>query len=130
MVFIENILPQFNPFLLIAWNSIPTMGFHLRILFFFLLQTCSFYIFILISTLANLRRMQIQISNIINRINKHNKRGYIYSFKVRHLEYVINYSFRRFLRNLCNLHRKPQVARNFSTLMNAFCVASQRKWKR
>ena len=28
-------------------------------------------------------------------MNKHNKRGYIYSFKVRHLEYVINYSFIR-----------------------------------
>ena len=39
--------------------------------------------------------MQVRISNIINRINKHNKSGYIYSFKVRHLEYVINYSFIR-----------------------------------
>ena len=64
--------------------------------------------------------MQFQISNIINRINKHNKRGYIYSFKVRHLEYVINYSFIRILRNLhnlCNLQRKPQVTRNFATLI-------------
>ena len=42
--------------------------------------------------------MQIQISSIMNRVN---------------LEYVINYSF---LRNLCNLHRKPQVTRNFATL--------------
>ena len=52
-------------------------------------------------------------------MNKHNKRGYIYSYKVRHLEYVINYSFIRILRNLhnlCNLHRKPQVTRNFATL--------------
>ena len=60
--------------------------------------------------------MQIQISNIINRINKHNKRGYTYSFKVHHLQYVINYSFLRVLRNLRNLHRKPQVTRNFATL--------------
>ena len=40
--------------------------------------------------------MQIQISNIIiNRTNKNNKGGYIYFSKVRHLEYVINYSFVR-----------------------------------
>ena len=63
--------------------------------------------------------MQVQISNIINRIKKHNKIGYIYCFNVRRLEYVINYSFIRILRdlhNLCNLHRKPQVTRNFATL--------------
>ena len=81
--------------------------------------TCSFYTLILISTVAKLRRMQIQISNIINHINKHNKRGHIYFFKVCHLEYVINYSFLlilRNLRNLCNLHIKFQVMRNFETL--------------
>ena len=100
----------------------------MRVPFFLLLQTCSFYILILISTVAKLRIMQIQISNIINRISKHNKRGYIYSFKVRHLEYVINYSFLLFYVIyvthviyvtyviFCNLHRKPQVTRNFTTL--------------
>ena len=60
-----NILPQFYPFLLNAWNSISNMRFHFRVSFFFLHQTWSFYILILISTLAKLRRMQIQISNII-----------------------------------------------------------------
>ena len=95
------------------------MGFHLRVLFFFLLQTCLFYILILISTVTKLRRMQIQISNIINGMNKHNKRGYTYSFQVRHLEYVINYSF---LRHLRNLHRKPQVTRNFATLIPIYEV--------
>ena len=58
--------------------------------------------------------MQVQIQNIINGMNKHNNRGYIYSFKVRHIEYVINYSFIRILRNL---HRKLQVTRNFATLI-------------
>ena len=43
-------------------------------------------------------------------------KSYIYSFKVRHLEYVINYSCLRLLRNLYNLHRKPRVTRNFATL--------------
>ena len=68
------------------------------------------------STLAELRRMQIQISTIMNCINKHNKRDYTYSFNVRYLEYVINHSFRRKLRELRNLHGKPQVTRNFATL--------------
>ena len=105
------------------------MGFHLRVPFFFLLQTCSFYILILISAVAKLRRMQIQISNIINGINKHNKRGCIFSFKVHHLECVTNYSFPRILRNLrdvCNLHRKPQVTRNFATLGPAPWVPCER----
>ena len=51
-------------------------------------------------------------------LNKH-KRGYIYSFKVRYLEYVINYTFIRIsrnLHNLCNLHGKPQATCNFATL--------------
>ena len=73
---IVNILPQFYAFHSNAWTSIPNMGFHLRVSFFCLLQTCSFYVSILILTLAKLRRMQIQISNVINRKNKHNKRGY------------------------------------------------------
>ena len=94
----KNIYPHFNPFLLNAWNSISIMGFHLRVPFFFLLQTCSFYISILISIVAKLRRMHIQISNIINRRNKHKS-----SFKVSHLEYVNNYSILRILRSLRNL---------------------------
>ena len=110
-------MPQFNPFILIAWNLIPTMGFHLHVPFFFLLHTCWFYNLILISTVAKLRRMQVQISNIISRINKYNERGYTYSFKVRHFKYVINYSFRRNSRNLCNLQRKSQVTRKFATLV-------------
>ena len=92
------------------------MGFYLHVPFFFLLQTCSFYILILMSAVAKIRRMQMQNINIIIRINKQNMGGYIYSFKVRHLEYVINYSFLRISRNLCNLHKKPPVTRNFATL--------------
>ena len=92
------------------------MGFYLRISFFFLLQILSFYILILISTLAELRGMQIQILTIINYINKHNKRDYTYFCKVRYLEYVINYSFRRRIRKSRNLHGKPQVTRSFATL--------------
>ena len=41
----------------------------------------------------------------------------MYSFKVRHLEYVINYRFIRNSRNLFNLHRKLQVTCNFATLV-------------
>ena len=56
----------------------------------------------------------------MNGINKHNKRDYTYSFEVRYLEYVINYSFRcklRILRIMRNLHGKPQVTRNCATLV-------------
>ena len=46
----------------------------------------------------------------------------MYPFNVRHLEYVINYSSLRILRNLCNLHRKPQVTPNFATLVKCYVV--------
>ena len=64
--------------------------------------------------------------NIMNRINKHKKRDYIYSFKVRHLEYVINYSFQRNSRNFCNLHRKPiEILQIEETCHRPLC-----KWQR